>query len=66
VSKDLNKNCSVQGLVTFEVEHVIKECLFAFPYMWASVSSLIDKPGHALSFQPTVGESQFLLMIFLG
>jgi len=24
----------VQRLVTFEVEHVIRECLFAFPYIW--------------------------------
>ena len=44
MSKDLNQDCSVQGLVTFAVESVIKECLFAFPYMWASVSLLIDGP----------------------
>ena len=37
VSKDLNKNCSVHNLTTFEVEHVISECLFAFPYLWVSV-----------------------------
>ena len=41
VSKDLNKNCSFQSLVTVKVESVIRECLFAFPYIWASVS-LID------------------------
>jgi hypothetical protein len=42
VSKNLNKNCSVQRLVTFEVEDVIRECLIPFPYIWASVSLLID------------------------
>ena len=41
VSKDLNKNCSFQELVTFEVESVIRKCLSAFPYIWASVL-LID------------------------
>ena len=42
MSKDLNKSYSVQNLDTFKVEHVIRECLFAFPYMWASVALLID------------------------
>jgi hypothetical protein len=42
VSKDLNRNCSVQELGSFEVEDVITECLYAFPYIWASVSFLID------------------------
>jgi hypothetical protein len=42
MSKDLNKNCSVQRLVTFEVENVIQECLFAFPYIWASIQFLIE------------------------
>ena len=37
VSKDLNKIFSVHCLGTFEVEQVIRECLFAFPYIWASV-----------------------------
>ena len=37
VSKDLDKNYSVHSLVTFEVEEVIKKCLFAFPYMWVSI-----------------------------
>ena len=60
VGKDLNKNCSVQGLATFEVECIIRECLFAFPYMWASVSLLIDDSCLIMlvSFQPSVGESQ--------
>ena len=62
MSKYLNKNCSAQKLDTLEIEHVIRECLFAFPFMWASVLLLIDGP--ALSFQLPVGESQFLLMIF--
>ena len=43
VSKDLNKNCSVRTCVTLEVESVIRACLFAFPYIWASVL-LIDDP----------------------
>ena len=37
VRKDHDKNGSVHQLVTFEVEHVIQECLFAFQYIWASV-----------------------------
>ena len=51
MSKDLNKNCSFQRLVTFEVESVIRECLVAFPYIWASVL-LID------------GSSQIMLHLF--
>ena len=42
VSKVLNKNCSVHHLTTFEVEHVISECLYAFPHIWASVQVSID------------------------
>ena len=42
VRKDLNENCSVHGLVKFEVENVIQKCLFPFPYIWASVSVLTD------------------------
>ena len=40
VNKYLDKNYRVHCLVTFafEVEEVIQECLFAFPYIWASVS----------------------------
>ena len=40
--KDLDKNDSVNCLVTSEVEDVIKEIIFAFPYIWASVSVSID------------------------
>ena len=40
--KDLDKNFSVHCLVTFDVEDVIQKCLFAFPYIWASVSVSIN------------------------
>jgi hypothetical protein len=42
MSKDLNKNCRVQKLVTFEMENIIRECLYAFPYIWASIQFLIE------------------------
>ena len=63
---NLNKNCSVQRLDTFNVESVVKECLHAFPYIWASFSLLID--GSCLNmlhlFNPQVVRANFLHMIF--
>ena len=40
--KYVDKDYSVFSLVTFEVQDVIQKCLFPFPYIWASVSVLID------------------------
>jgi hypothetical protein len=33
-------SCSVHRLAGFNVKGVIKECLIAFPYIWASVIKL--------------------------
>ena len=65
---NLDKNCSVQNLVKFEVENVVQECLFAFPYIWASALVSIEgsmfKTDYAYSLQPLACESQFSLMHF--
>jgi len=40
VSDDLNKHCSVHSRAGFEVKRkkgIVRECLIAFPYIWASV-----------------------------
>ena len=52
------QNCSFQRLVTFDVVPVIRECLWAFPYMWVSVLLLIDGSYliMLLSFQHPVCE----------
>ena len=59
------QNCSVQRLVSLNIGHIVRECLFGFPYTWASVLLLIDGSClHASYFQPPVGESQFLTYDF--
>ncbi|KAN0137608.1 hypothetical protein V8E53_004659 [Lactarius tabidus] len=36
----LSRSCSVQRLAEINVKNVIRECLIAFPYVWASVIKL--------------------------
>ncbi|KAN0137602.1 hypothetical protein V8E53_004653 [Lactarius tabidus] len=40
VKMALRRSCSVQRLAEINVKNVIRECLFPFPYIWASVIKL--------------------------
>ncbi len=69
MSDDLNKHCSVYSGAGFEVkrtEGIVRECLYPFPYIWASVDKVLIC-GTCLMMldvaQLLVGECQLLLAL---
>ena len=46
MSDNLNNNCSVYSRAGFEVEHVVRECLISFPYIWASADKVLICDTH--------------------
>ena len=67
MSEDLNKHCSVLSQADFEVGLIVQGCLISFPYIWASVDSVLIC-GTCLMMlevaQLLAGERKLLLTLF--
>ena len=70
MSDDLNKYCSVHSGAGSEAKGtkgIVRECLIAFPYIWASVDKVLICGTWVMTLdvaQPLVGECQLLLVLF--